>query len=313
MAMDTNSGRPRVARRAIKKPHLVFEQLNPWVTFTYYVVTIACSMIFIQPIFLLVELLLILAVNLMSKSNKQVWGVLEGSLFMMAFIMILNPLINNRGAHVIWSFGGTVITVEAVVYGFMMAVSLIIVLLIFISYNKILTSQKFMYLFSRISPKLTLLTMITLRFVPLFIRRFKNITQVQSLRGIDVSQGSARQRSIGVMKLMEVLLVSSFNNALQTADSMSARGFSSGAKRSSYQRYRFTGRDIFSLCWYLPLAVFCFYMGSKGFGRMVVYPSLGTAGLSGMDIIVLVGVILLYSFPIILEAWEWLWWNLLKL
>jgi len=270
-------------------------------------------MIFLHPVFLIVEVGIMLLVNLSAGNNHQVWMTLEGSVFMMAFIMILNPLINNRGAHVIWSFGGTLITAEAVVYGLMMAISLMIVLLIFISYNHCLTSQKFMYLFSRISPRLTLLTLITLRFVPLFLHRFKNITQVQSLRGVDVSQGATKKRSISVMHLMEVLLVNSFNNALQTADSMNARGFSSGIKRSSYQRYRFTGRDWWSLGWYLPLSGGCFYAASQGIGRLTVYPSLGSLALSGMDWLVLLGVIVLYSFPLILEMWEWLWWNLSKL
>lgn len=309
MDVDTNHRRPRVQ---LLKPHLVFEQLNPWVMFTYYLVTIACSMVFLHPVFLVAELVIILGVDLLGRNYRQVRMMLEGSLFMLAFIMVLNPLINNRGAHVIWSFGGTLITVEAVVYGAMMALSLIIVLLIFISYNQCLTSQKFMYLFSRVSPKLTLLTLITLRFVPLFIRRFKNIAQVQSLRGVDTSQGTRRERGVSVMRLMEVLLVSSFTSALQTADSMNARGFGS-QHRSSYQRYRFSGRDWLTLAWYLPVSGLCFYAASRGIGRLTVYPALGSLHLTGLDWLVFLGVSLLESFPLILEGWEWLWWNLSKL
>lgn len=310
--MDTDGHRDVRRTRQNSRPRLVFEQLNPWVIFTYYVVVIASSMVFLHPIFLIVEFLLVIAVDLLSGGKKQVVMMVEGSIFMVAFIMVINPLVNSRGAHVIWQFGGMLITVEAVVYGMLMALSLMIVLLIFISYNKCLTSQKFMYLFSRISPKLTLLTMITLRFVPLFLRRFKGITQAQSLRGIEVGHGNFRQRSIGVMRLMEVLLVSSFNNALQTADSMSSRGYAS-SKRTSFQRYRFTQRDILTLCWYLPLTIACFYAASKGIGRLTVYPALGTIALNGQGLLVLLGVMLLVGFPLILEAWEWLWWNLLKL
>lgn len=309
MGMDTRQRRSRVER--VSRSTLVFEQLNPWVMFTYYVVTIACSMVFLHPIFLLVELLLVVCVDIVAHTGKQMLMVLEGSLFMTAFIMILNPLVNNRGTHVIWTFGGTIITAESIFYGFMMALSLIIVLLTFLSYNKVLTSQKFMYLFSRISPKLTLLTMITLRFVPLFILRLKNISQAQKIRGIAVTKGSSRQRGLGVVKMMQVLLIQSFTDALQTADSMSGRGYGSG-KRSSYQRYRFTTRDFVSLAWYLPLAGICFYAASRGIGRMTVYPSLGTMALTPTGWLVLLGVVLLFSFPLILEAWEWLWWNLLR-
>lgn len=309
MDKDKKQRRPRTERRV--RSRLVFEQLNPWVMFTYYVVTIACSMVFLHPIFLLIELLLVVCVDIVAHTGKQMLMVLEGSLFMTAFIMILNPLINNRGAHVIWTFGGTIITAESIFYGFMMALSLIIVLLTFLSYNKVLTSQKFMYLFSRISPKLTLLTMITLRFVPLFISRLKNLSQAQKIRGIAVTKGNGHQRGIGAVKMMQVLLIQSFTDALQTADSMSARGYGSG-KRSSYQRYRFSIRDLVSLAWYLLLTGACFYAASRGIGRMTVYPSLGTIALTPIGWLVLLGVAILFSFPLILEAWEWLWWNLLK-
>lgn len=300
------------ARRSVNRQrHIVFEQLNPWVMFTYYVVVIACAMIFVQPIFLAVILLLIIAVDLLGKGGHQVLTLLEGGLFMVAFIMVLNPLLNNRGAHVIWSFGGLLITVESILYGFLMALSLMCVLLIFVSYNQYFTSQKLMYIFARFSPKLTLLTMITLRFVPLFLRRFRGITQAQAVRGIEVKQGNFRQRSLGVTKLLEVLLVSSFNHALQTADSMSARGYAS-SKRSSYQRYKFTSRDGLALGWLVILSGICFYAASRGVGRMVIYPSVGSFGLNQQGWLVLLGVILIISFPLILEGWEWLWWHLLR-
>lgn len=309
MAVHRSMGRSR--RHGLLERRLVFEQLNPWVMFTYYVVTIACSMIFIHPVFLLIELGLVLAFDFLSGCHKQTWMALQGGLFMMAFIAVLNPLLNNHGAHVIWAFGGMLITVEAVVYGLLMAISLLIMLLIFVSYNKYLTGQKFMYLFSRVSPQITLLTLITLRFVPLLMRRFCGITQMQAIRGVDTEHGSLKQRAGGVMKLMEVLLVNSFNNALQTADSMTSRGYGSG-RRTSYQRYQFTKRDIFTLCWYVPLSLFCFYAASQGLGRMPIYPTIGAPGVTGENLIVLVGVVILYGFPIFLEAWEWVWWNLLE-
>lgn len=306
MAMDANTGRP------IRHPrHLVIEQLNPWVLLTYYVAVIGCAMVFIHPVFLGTMLILMVGVNLVGRSGHRVLMTLEGSVFMVAFIMVLNPLVNNRGAHVIWTFGGVLITVEAVMYGLLMALSLVIVLLTFISYNQYLTSQKFMYLFSRFSPKLTLLTMMTLRFVPLFIKRFKGIIQAQSLRGIEVEQGGFRQRSISLVKLMAVLLEDSFDRALHTADAMSARGYASH-KRTSFQRYRFTQRDLVWLLWLLLLSGSCFFEASQGIGRLVIYPSLGQMGLSVEGWLVLLEVAILVSFPMILEGWEWVWWHLLK-
>lgn len=301
----------RSRRNRKVKPQLVFEQLNPIVCFTYYVITIAMSMVFIHPVFLISELIIIILVNLVAKNYKQTLGMLQGSLFMMAFIIIMNPLINNRGSHIIAVFGGITITAESIIYGFLMALSLSILMMVFVSYNKTITSHKFLYLFARISPQLTLLTMITMRFVPLFIKRFGNIRDVQRTRGVQMETGSLKQRASSGMRLMEVLLVSSFEDALQTADSMSARGYGTH-QRSNYQQYRFTKRDGVILTGLLVASVFCFVEASKGVGRLVIYPVLGSFSLDATAWLVYIVVIFIFSFPLLLEGWEYIWWSFLK-
>lgn len=79
-------------------------------------------------------------------------------------------------------------------FGIVMGLLLVAVMFTFASYNDIISSHKFLYLFSRISPKVALLTMITVRFVPLFIRRLKKITLVQKTKGVQVDSGSIIER-----------------------------------------------------------------------------------------------------------------------
>lgn len=303
--------RARSQRASGLKSQFVFDQLNPIVIFTYYVIAIAFSMTFIHPYFLIAELGVIIAVNFSAHQQKKTWATLQEALFMMVFIIVLNPIINNHGAHIIWTVGGTVITAEAVVYGLLMAISLAVLMLIFVSYNHSMTNHKFLYLFVRISPQLTLLTMITMRFVPLFIRRFTNIKNVQKTRGIQMETGTMRQRARAGMQLMEVLLTNSLVEALQTADSMTARGFGA-QKRTSYQRYRFTPRDGWLLGGLISLALFCFWQASHGVGRLAIYPALGSVQLTGPAWLCFWIVVLVDSLPLLLEGWEYLWWSLRK-
>ncbi|BBE25297.1 cobalt ABC transporter permease protein [Latilactobacillus curvatus] len=303
--------RARSQRASGLKSQLVFDQLNPIVIFAYYVIAITFSMVFIHPIFLVNELLMMIAVNLLAKNQKKTLGTLQGALFMMLFIVVMNPIMNNHGAHVIATFGGTVITAEAVTYGFLMALSLAILMLVFVSYNQSMTNHKFLYLFVRLSPQLTLLTMITMRFVPLFIRRFTNIKNVQRTRGVQMETGSVRARSHAGMRLMEVLLINSLVDALQTADSMTARGYGS-QKRTSYQRYRFTQRDGWVLASLVAGSALCFYFAKQGIGRLAIYPILGSIHLNQIGWLCLVLVLLIDSLPLLLEGWEYLWWTLRK-
>lgn len=64
-----------------------------------------------------------------------------------------------------------------------------------------------------------------MRFVPLFIRRLTTITAIQKTRGIQMETGKIKTRAYNGMRLVQILLVCSLEEALQTADSMEARGY----------------------------------------------------------------------------------------
>ena len=68
------------------------------------------------------------------------------------------------------------------------------------------------------------------------MRRLQKITLVQKTKGVQVDAGSIVERVKNGMQLLQVLLICSLEDALQTADSMQARGFVT--KRTTYIRYR---------------------------------------------------------------------------
>jgi energy-coupling factor transport system permease protein len=192
-----------------------------------------------------------------------------------------------------------------------MALSLVGIMFAFTSYNEMISSHKFLYLFSRISPKVALLTMITVRFVPLFMRRLTHITLVQKTKGVQVDAGSLKERAQNGMKLLQVLLVCSLEEALQTADSMQARGFGV-AKRSTYIRYRMEHRDWFVLTLLVILCVCCLFGISMGYGVLLIYPKVESLLLQQNDLIFFILFLMYISLPILVEGREWLWWRMQK-
>jgi energy-coupling factor transport system permease protein len=203
------------------------------------------------------------------------------------------------------------ITLEAITYGYTMGLSFLAVAFIFVSYNAIMTSHKFLYVFSRISPKIALLTMIAVRFVPLFIRRLTYIQLVQKTKGIHTETGSLKKRAGHGMKLLSVLLICSLEEALQTADSMQARGFGT-MKRSTYIRYRMMRRDwgiVFALVLLFFISIAA---ASNGAGILVIYPKLGPLLIDGQDWLVYASFLVYISIPLLLEGREWVWWHIQK-
>ncbi|MFD3449819.1 energy-coupling factor transporter transmembrane component T [Microbacteriaceae bacterium 4G12] len=286
-----------------------FSFVHPVVSFSYYVGVIMMSMVFIHPIFLATSALLLFWLNILQGNGPSMMKALRGILFFALVITIINPLITHRGATMLFYIFDNPVTLEAITFGYTMALSFITIAFAFASYNQIISSHKFLYLFSRISPKAALLTMITMRFVPLFIRRLTHITWAQKTKGVQLESGSLKHRAQSGMKLLTVLLVCSLEEALQTADSMHARGFSV-TKRSTYIRYKMEKRDWILIGVFIILIAICMIGASNGAGILTIYPRLKPIGLYGFDWIAYASFILYISIPVLLEGREWIWWNI---
>jgi energy-coupling factor transport system permease protein len=110
---------------------------------------------------------------------------------------------------------------------------------------------------------------------------------------------------------MQILLTWSLEEAVQTADSMKARGYGSG-KKTSYIPYRMEKRDWGWLMTLLCLFFFCIAGGTLGYGKIVIYPELGTLYLFLIDWLLLLAMSVLFAFPLIVEGREKLRWQWLK-
>ena len=200
----------------------------------------------LHPLFLCFGFLVILTINYL---HDRLIGMRNWLFFMISIvvlIVIMNPIFNERGRHVLLVIWEHRITLEALVYGGMSALSIISVMAIFISYNYIMTPNKLLFLFSKFLPQFAILLMLTLRFIPLMKRRLEEITLIQKSKGIDVTHGKWRTRARNAMLYVQALLVYSLEEAIQTADSMKARGYGIG-RRSTYEFFRFRKKDTVAL------------------------------------------------------------------
>ncbi|AIK36837.1 cobalt transport family protein [Bacillus pseudomycoides] len=265
----------------------------------------------LHPLFLMGAIIMIVLLNIMQGNGEKIRTMLPSTFVFFVMVIVLNPLLTHRGATTLFRLGDNRITLEACMYGLIMGLLLLAIMFTFTSYNDMISSHKFLYLFSRISPKVALLTMITVRFVPLFIRRLRQITLVQKTKGVQLDSGSFIGRIKNGMKLLQVLLVCSLEDALQTADSMQARGFGV-TKRSTYIRYRMERQDWYILACLVILLLSCFVFNYCGAGKLLIYPRVELLVFQQYDGLLFVLFILFISLPIIMEGREWLWWRMQK-
>lgn len=104
--------------------------------------------------------------------------------------------------------------------------------------------------------ELGLVTMISLRFVPLLVEEASNLRKAQLSRGASF-QGNLIQRTRKTIPLLVPLFISSFRKADELALALDARGFRSGQERSSYRKLEFKEADYFFLGCISIVAILC--------------------------------------------------------
>lgn len=215
-----------------------FEKLNP-ITLTVYIFSVAgVSTFCVHPV--LLALSLIGSVSFCLARGGVKGRVHIGFLIIFSVSALINPIVSHRGATVLFFVNDLPITLESAVYGAVAAASLTSLLYWFYSYNSIMSSDKTLYLFSKLSQKIGLILSIAMRYVSLLIEQSKKIRAAQKATGM-YGDGNIFARIGGEMRVLWTLVGWAVENGIISADSMSARGYGSG-KRGQMRRFGF-GRD----------------------------------------------------------------------
>ena len=105
-----------------------------------------------------------------------------------------------------------------------------------------MTSDKLMYLFSRMSKKLALILTMSLRFIPLFKEQYLKISNTQRTLGL-YQDGNIVDSVKGRLRVTDILITWVLEGGIITAESMEARGWGTG-RRTFYSRYKILPADV---------------------------------------------------------------------
>lgn len=206
-------------------------------------------MFLMHPAYLAVSLAGALAYDINLQGRKAVRFAVTGLLPVAVAAALVNPAFNHEGATILaYLPTGNPLTAESMYYGAAAAVMLAGMLLWFSCYNQIMTSDKFVYLFGRIIPALSLVISMALRFVPKFKAQMKTVSDAQKCLGRDSETGSVLRRVGNAIKVFSIMVSWSLENAIETADSMRSRGYGLPG-RTAFSIYRFEERDKLALGW----------------------------------------------------------------
>lgn len=229
------------------------------------------------------------------------------SLFLM--IAVTNPLFSHNGVTPLFFLNGNPVTLEAILYGLDIAAMLVAVIYWFKCYNHIMTSEKILYLFGKAIPKLSLILSTALRFIPLFKVQIKKIHQAQKAMGLYTGSGYVDKLRSAV-RVFSAMLTWSLENAVDTGDSMKARGY--GLKgRSHFGLFRFTARDGLLLGAAILLMVFVLLGLALKETAFSFYPRITAIRSTPLAVTAYMAFGALTFLPFLLEIKERLHWKLL--
>ena len=289
-----------------------FKTYHPIVNFTYFVFVIGFSCVFLHPVCLCISLASGFTYSVMLKGKKAIRTNLIYMLPMIVAMALINPAFNHEGVTIIdYLPSGNPLTLESIVYGLSAATMIVSVICHFSCYNEVMTSDKFIYLFGKIIPAMSLIISMTLRFVPKFSAQLKVVTNAQRCMGHDVSNGGIIKRAKNGLNILSIMTTWSLENAIETADSMKSRGYGIPG-RTAFSIFTFDKRDKKALCLILILGIYTLAGNLMGEMYFRFFPSMKIADVSIFGISVFVAYLLLCVCPIIIELWEVRKWKALR-
>lgn len=288
-----------------------FAKYHPLINFIYFTAVIVFSMIFVHPICLVTSLLCSVMYSIILNGKKALKFIVM-LLPLMLISALINPAFNHEGVTVIaYLPSGNPLTLESILYGIVAASMIATVICWFSCFNKIMTSDKFIYLFGRIIPSLSLILSMTFRFVPKFKEQIQEVSNAQKSMGRDTSEGSVFARVKNSIRILSAVITWSLENAIDTSDSMKSRGYGLTG-RTAYSNYVFGKRDVTALI-YLAVTITYFLIGTLlGKINYRYFPSMRGTDMSFYSTSIFISYIMICIMPIIIEIWEELKWRKLK-
>ena len=290
-----------------------FSTYHPLLNMLFFVGTIGVTVFVTHPVLLGISFVAGVAYSVLLKGFKHTIKFnLCFSIPAMVVVALINPLFNHYGATIIGYLpSGNPFTLESCVYGLVMAMMLACTLIWFSCYTEIMTSDKFIYLFGKIIPAMSLVLSMCLRFVPRFTRQMRIISDGQKCIGRSTKNGNMINRVKHGITTFSILVTWALENAIETADSMKCRGY--GEKgRSAFSLYRFDKRDSFCLLFMVASFGLTLFGASRGYAFARYNPRIVVKGLplTPGSILVFGGYLAFCFMPVAMELIDRQLWKL---
>ena len=279
-----------------------FEACHPAVNFIFFTAAIYGAVSFKHPVFLAIAYVCAFAYSFKRCGRKAVIFNLCLLPLILAFALYYSSY-HHFGVTVLKkNFIGNNMTLESFVYGLVIGLRSATLCMWLEAMFRVVSSDKVVYLFGKVSPLLSLFLTILLRLIPRIGQEARRINLAQKGIGRGSNQGNIFQRLMNCLRIFSMLITWMISALALESDSMRSRG-SLLQDRTAFSIYRFDNRDrafVIGLFFCVTLTIMGIILGATD---MWYNPRILWNRLDGLEILTAMGYMALCLMPMGLELW----------
>ena len=181
---------------------------------------------------------------LMGVAILEVLGKLKHFLMLLAGIILVQSVFRNEGQAIV-NMGGITLLTDL---GLRMAIGYFCRVVVIIYSGAIIGTSTLRQNLQGLNQigipfELALMTGVGIRFLPMLIEEISNAAMAMALRGVDVKALPIKKRVTLVSQLFIPIIYGTLTRAQKLSESIEARGFVIGQKRTSFDRLSFKASD----------------------------------------------------------------------
>ena len=270
-----------------------FKNYHPFINLIYFICAIWFTLWFNEPALVAISAFCAFWYSVRAVGIK----ALRFNLCLMPFVVIgtLGFIwFNHFGVTVLGhNSSGNSITLEALALGFVYCIIIYALVMWIECIFAVITSDKLVYLFGRISPKLSLYFSITLRIFPEILGQWRKIGLAR--RGLTKSAWP-----LDLLKRLSACITWSIDRIMSSTVSMKSRGYTLKG-RTAYSLYRFDNRDRILVVFVFFCLTIIFAGAALGTNWILYDPEIVMGKRTPVSIAVYVSYFIFLTMPIWLE------------
>lgn len=278
-----------------------FENCHPAVNFIFFAAVIIAGACFTHPV-LLIEGLAAACVYYLKRRGAKGIKMLIAALVIGILFAAFYCSYNHFGVTILGkNFIGNNITLESVLFGLCIGLRISCVLMWLGCMHTVITADKVIYLFGKISPKLSLFISILIRMTPRVANKSKQYNTARRCIGKGVCKNAGAGWLKNLSKLISAVTTWTIEAFVTISDSMKSRG-SLLKKRTAFSIYRFDMRDRALVLFMVVLMTLAFAGAFTGRTDMLYNPWIIIPETTGLSYIFFAGYLIFCLIPLIIDV-----------